>query len=232
MGVVSSTRTSKRRTMSASKVRRSSTEGRAESKRPVGCNSSAQNDRADRGVELQRSDKDDVMTEQPVASTSTNGHPSSLSHPRPSPSHQLNPFAALIPNQNVAVVDVYHLEGSRRELREVEIAYSTWGKLNEAADNAMVICHALTGSSDVEDWCVRLSWVHQLALHPHARTWLWRPELTRSLTGGVLSSAQTVHSTHHATSSSAPMSSARPTVLPRRSLAIQRPALAMDQSFR
>jgi homoserine O-acetyltransferase len=32
------------------------------------------------------------------------------------------------------------------------VAYKTWGKLNAAGDNVMVICHALTGSSDVEDW--------------------------------------------------------------------------------
>jgi len=40
------------------------------------------------------------------------------------------------------------------ELREVPIAYKTWGKLNPARDNAMVICHAFTGSADVEDWLV------------------------------------------------------------------------------
>ncbi|KAL0572056.1 L-homoserine-O-acetyltransferase [Marasmius crinis-equi] len=38
------------------------------------------------------------------------------------------------------------------ELRDVPVAYKTWGELNEKRDNAMVICHAFTGSADVVDW--------------------------------------------------------------------------------
>lgn len=34
------------------------------------------------------------------------------------------------------------------------VAYKTWGKLNERRDNVMIICHAFTGSADVEDWYV------------------------------------------------------------------------------
>jgi len=34
----------------------------------------------------------------------------------------------------------------------IEIAYNTWGTLNESADNAIWICHALTANSDVESW--------------------------------------------------------------------------------
>jgi len=37
-------------------------------------------------------------------------------------------------------------------LRDVEIAYRTWGNLENAADRAILICHALTGSADVEAW--------------------------------------------------------------------------------
>jgi homoserine O-acetyltransferase len=37
-------------------------------------------------------------------------------------------------------------------LRDVEIAYRTWGKPENAAERAVLICHALTGSADVEAW--------------------------------------------------------------------------------
>lgn len=32
------------------------------------------------------------------------------------------------------------------------MAYKTWGKLSPSGDNALVICHALSGSADVADW--------------------------------------------------------------------------------
>jgi homoserine O-acetyltransferase len=37
-------------------------------------------------------------------------------------------------------------------LQGVEIAYRTWGDPENAADHAILICHALTGSADVEAW--------------------------------------------------------------------------------
>lgn len=37
-------------------------------------------------------------------------------------------------------------------LDEVQIAYRTWGDRANAADSAILICHALTGSADVEAW--------------------------------------------------------------------------------
>lgn len=37
-------------------------------------------------------------------------------------------------------------------LKKPQIAYHTWGELNEAKDNVVLICHALTGNSNAEDW--------------------------------------------------------------------------------
>lgn len=38
------------------------------------------------------------------------------------------------------------------ELPELTIAYHTYGRLNEARDNVVWVCHALTANSDVADW--------------------------------------------------------------------------------
>lgn len=37
-------------------------------------------------------------------------------------------------------------------LDDLVIAYRTWGRLSPAADNAVVVCHALTGSADADRW--------------------------------------------------------------------------------
>lgn len=37
-------------------------------------------------------------------------------------------------------------------LPQVTVAYRTWGSLNAASDNAVLVCHALTGSPDVDQW--------------------------------------------------------------------------------
>jgi homoserine O-acetyltransferase/O-succinyltransferase len=57
----------------------------------------------------------------------------------------------LVEDQKYASVDSFILD-SGLELVEANVAYKTWGILNEKRDNCLVICHALSGSSDVEDW--------------------------------------------------------------------------------
>ncbi len=37
-------------------------------------------------------------------------------------------------------------------LEELQIAYSTYGTMNERGDNVVWVCHALTANSDVRDW--------------------------------------------------------------------------------
>jgi len=45
----------------------------------------------------------------------------------------------------------FDLEGGGA-LRQIDIAYTTIGTLNEAKDNVVWICHALTGNADASDW--------------------------------------------------------------------------------
>ncbi|KAI7161290.1 Homoserine [Hortaea werneckii] len=62
-----------------------------------------------------------------------------------------NPFVNLIPDQQIAVIPSFELE-SGVVLHDIPVAYKTYGTLSPQGDNAMVICHALTGSADVGDW--------------------------------------------------------------------------------
>ncbi|KAJ1728980.1 homoserine O- acetyltransferase [Coemansia biformis] len=64
---------------------------------------------------------------------------------------QSNRFSALVQDQKVMVFPSFTLE-SGAVLRNVPVAYKTWGQLSRQGDNCMVICHALTGSADVADW--------------------------------------------------------------------------------
>lgn len=95
-----------------------------------------------------------------------------------------------------------------RELLPVHEADWATGRPTCRKDNAMVICHALTGSSDVEDW-----YVGALSLAARKLSLISR---LLYCSGGVLCSVLHMPLTLHATSSSAPMSSAPPTALLRR----------------
>ncbi|KAK8864579.1 homoserine O-acetyltransferase [Kwoniella newhampshirensis] len=74
---------------------------------------------------------------------------SSTAQSLPNPTDK-NPYSALI-QQQIALIPSFQLE-SGTTLTDVPVAFKTWGKLNERRDNCLVICHALTGSADVEDW--------------------------------------------------------------------------------
>ncbi|SCU95733.1 LAFA_0G01970g1_1 [Lachancea sp. 'fantastica'] len=62
-----------------------------------------------------------------------------------------NEYVSLVKNQEIVEVPELELE-SGAVIHNFPIAYKTWGRLNERGDNVLVVCHALTGSSDVADW--------------------------------------------------------------------------------
>ena len=62
----------------------------------------------------------------------------------------MSQFADLI-SQEIHIIPSFTLE-SGAVLHNAPVAYKKWGSLNATRDNVMVICHAFTGSSDVEDW--------------------------------------------------------------------------------
>lgn len=59
--------------------------------------------------------------------------------PGPAPETRLFPLSAFTLESGVV-------------LEQVTIAYRTWGELAPSRDNAVVVCHALTGSADVDSW--------------------------------------------------------------------------------
>lgn len=53
--------------------------------------------------------------------------------------------------QFLQLPEAFVLEGGA-VLPNVTVAYRSWGALNAAHDNAVLVCHALTGSADVDQW--------------------------------------------------------------------------------
>lgn len=62
-----------------------------------------------------------------------------------------NPYSQLITDQTTVLVPSFTLD-SGVTLHNVPIAYTARGELSPDGDNALVICHALSGSADVADW--------------------------------------------------------------------------------
>lgn len=65
--------------------------------------------------------------------------------------NRTNSYAKLVPGQTIVEIPSFELECGET-LYNFPVAYKTWGRLNKDRDNVLVICHALTGSSDVQDW--------------------------------------------------------------------------------
>ena len=58
---------------------------------------------------------------------------------------------APVVSQRLALGQPFVLE-SGQLLPGLEIAYQSWGTLSPKADNAVIVCHALTGNANAADW--------------------------------------------------------------------------------
>ena len=57
-----------------------------------------------------------------------------------------------MPNLKTHTIGTVFLTESGEEIPQPHFAYQTWGTLNSARNNVILICHALTGNSNAEDW--------------------------------------------------------------------------------
>ena len=60
-------------------------------------------------------------------------------------------LTAVAETRFLALKGPVELEGGET-LPQVTVAYRTWGRLNQARDNAVLVCHALTGSASLDNW--------------------------------------------------------------------------------
>ncbi|KAL6929206.1 hypothetical protein ACO0SA_002546 [Hanseniaspora valbyensis] len=79
-------------------------------------------------------------------------HANGFYHISPEYMHSQNKYTNLINGQHYVNVPSYTLESNNKVITNFPIAYKTWGKLSPAKDNVIVVCHALTGSADIQDW--------------------------------------------------------------------------------
>ena len=68
-------------------------------------------------------------------------------------------------HQRYITIDRFTLE-SGETLYDATVAFTLMGLLNAARDNAIIICHALSGSADVGDWWASLLTQENPALDP------------------------------------------------------------------
>src|SRR5690606_28375774 len=62
---------------------------------------------------------------------------------------------AFIVKERIELIPRFELE-SGETLEQVPVAYRSWGRLAPDGKNVVVVCHALTGSADIEIWWPRL----------------------------------------------------------------------------
>lgn len=92
------------------------------------------------------------MTEYITGKLNESDQPSTSSLPRQIKGPTSPQSSLLASGQSYILFPTFTLE-SGVMLHNVPLAYKTWGKLDPSRkNNALVVCHALTGSADVEDW--------------------------------------------------------------------------------
>lgn len=53
---------------------------------------------------------------------------------------------------NITTINQTRTTESGFEFPSIDIAWNSWGTLNETKDNVILVCHALTGNSNAKDW--------------------------------------------------------------------------------